>query len=29
MKYLEVPFEHNWGNWKPLLDDVLLYFFSN
>lgn len=29
MKYLEVPFEHNWEKWKPLLDDVLLYFFSN
>lgn len=28
MKYLEVPFEHNWENWKPLLDDVLLYYFS-
>ena len=29
MKYLEVPFEHNWKNWKPLLDDVLVYFFPN
>ena len=27
-KYLEVDEGHNWKNWKPLLDDALLYFFS-
>jgi len=25
--YKEVPFGHNWDNWKPLLKDVLLYFY--
>lgn len=25
--YQEVRFGHNWHNWQPLLDDVLLYFF--
>ena len=28
MLYKEVPFGHNWKNWKPLLDDILIYFFS-
>lgn len=28
MHYVEVPFGHNWGNWKPLLDDVLTFFFA-
>ena len=28
IKYQEVNEGHNWKNWKPLLDDVLLYFFS-
>ncbi len=28
MKYIEVPFAHNWDNWKPLLDDMLLYFYG-
>lgn len=27
--YIEVPHGHNWTNWKPLLDDVLLTFFSS
>jgi len=27
MVYKEVPFGHNWKNWKPLLDDILVYFF--
>ena len=27
MKYKTVNEGHNWRNWKPLLDDVLLYFF--
>lgn len=28
-KYMEVPEGHNWKNWKPLLDDVLLYFYGS
>jgi enterochelin esterase-like enzyme len=28
LKYREVPFGHNWDNWKPLIDDVLLYFYA-
>jgi len=28
MQYLEVPFAHNWQNWGPLLDDVLLFFYG-
>lgn len=28
MKYMEVNEGHNWRNWKPLLDDVLIYFFG-
>ena len=27
LKYKEVREGHDWGNWKPLLDDVLRYFF--
>ncbi|OEJ99462.1 alpha/beta hydrolase [Roseivirga misakiensis] len=27
-KYLEVDEGHNWRNWKPLLDDALIYFFG-
>lgn len=26
--YQEVAEGHNWANWKPLLDDVLLHFYS-
>lgn len=26
--YQEVPEGHNWANWKPLLDDVLLRFYG-
>lgn len=26
--YIEVRHGHDWSNWKPLLDDVLLTFFS-
>jgi enterochelin esterase-like enzyme len=29
LKYVEVPFAHNWNNWKPLLDDLLVYFYSS
>jgi len=28
MKYIEVPFAHNWDNWGPLQDDFLLYFYG-
>jgi enterochelin esterase-like enzyme len=28
MEYIEVPYRHNWENWEPLIDDVLLYFFA-
>ena len=26
--YVEVDAGHDWENWRPLLDDVLLYFFA-
>ena len=28
MKYVEVQQGHNWNNWGPLLDDVLIYFYG-
>ena len=28
MRYLEVPHGHDWNNWRPLLDDVLEFFFG-
>jgi enterochelin esterase-like enzyme len=28
LKYMEVPERHNWENWEPLVDDVLLYFYA-
>lgn len=28
LKYIEVPFAHNWENWGPLLDDLLLFFYG-
>jgi len=28
LKYKTVNQGHNWRNWKPLLDDMLLYFFE-
>lgn len=27
-KYLEVAEGHNWRNWKPMLDDILVYFYG-
>ena len=27
VKYQKVPGSHNWDNWRPLLDDVMIYFF--
>lgn len=29
MQYIEVPFAHNWDNWGPLLDDMLLFFYRS
>ena len=29
MKYVETREGHNWNNWRPLIDDVLLYFYGN
>ena len=28
MKYVETREGHNWDNWRPLIDDVLLYFYG-
>jgi len=28
INYIEVPFGHEWRNWKPLMDDMLLTFFK-
>jgi enterochelin esterase-like enzyme len=28
MEYVEVQQGHNWENWRPLIDDVLLYFYG-
>ena len=28
MKYIETREGHNWDNWRPLIDDVLLYFYG-
>jgi enterochelin esterase-like enzyme len=28
LKYIEVPKDHSWDNWKSLIDDVLLYFYA-
>lgn len=28
LKYLEVPKGHDWSNWRPLIDDVLLFFYG-
>lgn len=27
-KYIEVAEGHNWKNWKPMLDDILFYFYA-
>ena len=27
--YTEVPFGHDWDNWRPLIDDLLLTFFAS
>lgn len=29
MQYIEVSQGHNWRNWRPLLDDVLRYFYAD
>lgn len=28
MWYIETPEGHSWGNWRALLDDLLIYFFG-
>lgn len=28
LKYIETPEGHSWGNWRALLDDLLIYFFQ-
>jgi enterochelin esterase-like enzyme len=28
LKYIEVSEGHNWDNWRPLLDDLLTYFYG-
>lgn len=28
MRYVEVREGHNWDNWRPLIDDVLLFFYG-
>jgi enterochelin esterase-like enzyme len=28
LKYVETRQGHNWDNWRPLIDDVLLYFYG-
>jgi enterochelin esterase-like enzyme len=28
MKYVQTDAGHNWGNWRPLVDDVLLYLYG-
>jgi enterochelin esterase-like enzyme len=28
LKYIEVNEGHSWGNWRGLLDDILIYFFG-
>ena len=28
MKYMEVYEGHNWNNWGPLIDDVLIYYYG-
>ena len=28
LKYIETQQGHNWDNWRPLIDDVLLYFYG-
>ncbi|MCQ3932763.1 MAG: hypothetical protein DPW16_20125 [Chloroflexi bacterium] len=27
--FIETPDGHSWGNWRTLLDDLLIYFFGN
>lgn len=28
VNYVEVPFAHEWSNWRPLIDDLLVTFFA-
>jgi hypothetical protein len=29
MMYIETNDQHSWGNWRALLDEMLIYFFSS
>jgi enterochelin esterase-like enzyme len=29
LSYIEVNEGHSWGNWRALIDDILIYFFSS
>ena len=29
MEYIEVTQGHDWDNWRPLIDNVLRYFYGN
>jgi hypothetical protein len=28
MKYVQTDEGHNWANWRPLIDDVFLYYYG-
>ena len=28
-KYKQTEAGHDWDNWRPLVDDVLMYFYGN
>ena len=28
LSYVEVAEGHNWKNWRPLLDDILIFFYG-
>jgi len=29
MKYIQTREGHNWDNWRPLIDDVFVYFYGD
>jgi enterochelin esterase-like enzyme len=29
MKFIQTDAGHNWGNWRPLIDDVLVFFYAD
>jgi enterochelin esterase family protein len=28
-EYREINEGHSWGNWRSMIDDILIYFFAN